>query len=404
MGVCITGCGKAQPGLVVENESLEKIVDTSDEWIFSRTGIKERRVSVNETGVDLAEAACAKALGLESPSFPDNVSVDSAGKCYKKFSPQDIDLIVMTTVTPDTLVPSEAAALKKRIGATNAIAFDINAACTGFIYGIGVAESMMAASNSGEPGFMRMKPIKRALVVSSERLSRLTNWLDRNTCVLFGDGAGAMVIEWSDDENDALSIYLKNTDDEANSLTCIQSYSSPLPFDVSGETFDRNVLSTNGEDDQGDALEKAFQAMGENSPDPARENIMDYLDISADDDRYAPSQCIRMNGQKVFKFASKAMEEAVRQAAELAGISIDDIDLVVPHQANYRIIEYAAKRLGMSLDRFQLSIEHTGNSSSSCLPMALVDAICDGKIGKGSIVCLVAFGGGLTSGAAIMRF
>lgn len=404
MGTCITGCGKAQPGLIVCNEDLEKIVDTSDEWIFTRTGIKERRISVNESTTDLAEAACLMALGLPDPSFDDDVNIDVNGKALKKISPEDIDLIVLTTITPDTIVPSQAADLKKRLGATNAIAFDLNAACTGFIYGLSVAESMMAATNNACGAHTNMNPIKRAIVVSSERLSRLTNWQDRATCVLFGDGAGAMVIEWSEDENDVLSMYLENTDDEGASLTCLQAFDSPLPFNAEGPIYNEKAFSehiASLEDPK--AIDYSYINSLDIDRDPSSLRILDEFDMSERLKKDSPEQFIYMNGQKVFKFASKAMEHAVKEAVELAGIEISDIDLVVPHQANYRIIEYAAKRLDMPIENFQISIAKTGNSSSSCLPMAFTDAFVEGRIGAGSIVCLVAFGGGLTAGAAILK-
>ena len=405
MGTCITGCGKAQPGLVVKNESLEKIVDTSDEWIFSRTGIKERRISIKESSLDLAEAACLKALGMPEPVLDEEITVDFSGKASKAIKPEEIDLIVLTTVTPDTLVPSTAAALKKRLGATNAIAFDMNAACTGFIYGLSIAESMMAASNCKVNGGTNMPPIKHALIVSSERLSRLTDWQDRNTCVLFGDGAGAMAIEWSDDENDVLSMYLENTDDDGNSLTCIQSYDSPLPFNDDGVIFNEDAMRAHREaNPDAKNVDYSYIASLGLSCDPAKERIYDEFDIDKIDGDGSPSQSIFMNGQKVFKFASKAMEHAVREAARLADVDVDDIDLIVPHQANFRIIEYAAKRLDIPMDKFQIAIAHTGNTSSSCLPMALCDAYVEGRISCGSTVCLVAFGGGLTAGSAIIRF
>lgn len=403
MGIRITGCGKAQPGLVVPNESLEKVVETSDEWIFTRTGIQERRVSVNESTLDLAEAACLKALGMPDPEFDAGVNVDFSGKSNAPIAPEDIDLIILTTITPDVIVPSTAAALKRRLGATNAVAFDMNAACTGFIYGLSVAESMMVASNFKSASHSNTKPIKRALIVSSERMSRLTDWQDRNTCVLFGDGAGAMAIEWADAGNDLLSLYMENTDDDGNSLTCVMSFDAPLPFDANGVIYDEAAMQAHKElhPDAKSVDYSYINSLGLEN-DPANGRILAEFDLEKSDGE--PPQCVFMNGQKVFKFASKAMEHAVREAAQLAGIQIEDIDLIVPHQANYRIIEYAAKRLGMSLDKFQITIGKTGNSSSSCLPMALSDAYVDGKIKEGSIVCLVAFGGGLTAGAAILKF
>lgn len=404
LGICITGCGKAQPGLAVHNEDLEKIVDTSDEWIFTRTGIKERRISVNESTTDLAEAACLMAMGMPLRDFSADINIDTAGKTFSRISPDEIDLIVLTTITPDVLVPSQAAALKKRLGANNAIAFDLNAACTGFIYGLSVAESMMLSSHAASGSATNMKPINRAIIVSSERMSRLTNWQDRGTCVLFGDGAGAMVVEWSDNENDVLSMYMENTDDDGNSLICLQSFDSPLPFNADGPICDATAFKNHIESNKDSkAIDYSYIESLQLERDPTVPNLISEFELEEWVTDESPTQFVYMNGQKVFKFASKAMEHAVIEAINLAGIEISDIDLVVPHQANYRIIEYAAKRLKMPIEKFQISIDKTGNSSSSCLPMALSDAFIDGRISKGSIVCLVAFGGGLTAGASILK-
>lgn len=404
LGICITGCGKAQPGLVVRNEDLEKIVDTSDEWIFTRTGIKERRISVNESTTDLAEAASLMALGMPSKVCGEGVNIDMSGKAFSEVAPEEIDLIILTTITPDVLVPSQAAALKKRLGAANAIAFDLNAACTGFIYGLSVAESMMVSSHTATGSTTNMKPINRAIIVSSERMSRITNWQDRGTCVLFGDGAGAIVVEWSDNENNVLSMYMENTDDEGNSLTCLQSFDSPLPFNAGGPICEKDAFEKHLESQRDSkTIDYSYLESLELECDPATPYLIDEFELGEWVTDESPKQFVYMNGQKVFKFASKAMEHAVKEAAELAGVEINDIDLVVPHQANYRIIEYAAKRLKMPIDKFQISIDKTGNSSSSCLPMALSDAFVDGRISEGSIICLVAFGGGLTAGASILK-
>lgn len=405
LGTCIKGFGSAKPTLVVSNEDLEKVVDTSDEWIFTRTGIKERRISVNESALDLAEAACLQAMGQALPDSNESVCIDSDGKALKVLEPNDIDLIILTTITPDTIVPCEAAALKKRLKAENAVAFDLNAACTGFLYGLSVAVSMMMASNCNPSNATKMNPIKHAIVVSTERLSRLTNWQNRNTCVLFGDGAGAATLEWSDIENNVLSTYMENTDDVDNSLICLNTFDSPVPFDDNGVIWDKETFEKFLEkQEEFDIEDYSYIRSLDVCCDAANKKLREEFGFDAEKDPEEPDQWIYMNGQKVFKFASKAMERSVREAAEIAGISIDDIDLIVPHQANFRIIEYAAKRLDISLNKFQITIDHTGNSSSSCLPMALCEAAVDGKIGKDSIVCLVAFGGGLTCGASILKF
>lgn len=401
MGACAIGFGKAQPGLVVSNEDLEKLVPTSDEWIVTRTGISSRRISVNETVIDLAAAACSEALGV--PCEPaEGLSIESLGVCGKAVDPASIDLLVLTTITPDVLVPSNAAALKKMLGLSNAVAFDINAACTGFVYGVSIAEAMMAASHG--PGGSARNPYRRALVVSSERLSRLTDWQDRNTCVLFGDGAGAMVLEWREGEPGVMSTYLKNDDDEGNSLTCKHAFGSPIPFDAQGVVCDEEAKAAHdAASDDPKAVDYGYITGLGLSCDPASARVEELFDLDDRPQHGGPEQYIYMNGQKVFKFAARAMENAVREAVSRAGVAIDDVKLIVPHQANLRIIEFAAKRLGLPLERFQVSIGHTGNTSSSCLPMALVEAIEGGKVGPGDVVVLVAFGGGLTSGAAVMR-
>lgn len=249
-----------------------------------------------------------------------------------------------------------------------------------------------------------MNRFDRALVISSERLTRLTDWQDRNTCVLFGDGAGAMVLEWSEGDAGVLSTYMRNDDDETNALVCKHSFDSPIPFDEEGVVCDSEAKAKSDaakQDEKGINYEY-INSLGL-SADPASWRIDEIFGF---DDRAlhgGPEQYIYMNGQKIFKFAGKAMERAVREAVDRAGITLDDVAVIVPHQANYRILEFAAKRLGLPMDRFQVSIGETGNSSSSCLPMALVDAITSGKASSGDIVVLVAFGGGLTSGAVAMR-
>ncbi len=404
MGACAIGFGKALPALEVNNSDLELLVQTNDEWISSRTGISSRRIAVGETVLDLAIAASSAAMGITPPQDGAASGMHVTGHCDSPIDPASIDLVVLTTLTPDVLVPCTAAALKKLMGLENAIAFDMNAACTGFIYGTAVADSMIAASQVAAAGFAGRNPIRRALVVSAERLTRLVDWQDRNTCVLFGDGAGAMVLEWRDDAAGIMSTYLKNDDDDSNVLTCKQSYSSPFPFDEDGIVCDEQAKQRHDEEfrDPKQVDYSYISSLGVPC-DPAEARIQESFDIEDRVSKGGPDQYISMNGQRVFKFAARAMESAVLAAVKSAGLSLDDIDYIVPHQANLRIIEFAAKRLGLPLDKFQLSIDKTGNTSSSGVPMALADAICDGKVGKGSKVVLVAFGGGLTSGALLME-
>ena len=209
MGSALVGFGKAIPALEVQNDDLKALVDTNDEWIRTRTGIESRHVAVGESNADLAEQAAREALGWVEGGF--------AERCLEA---GEIDLVVFATITPDTVVPSMAGLLRRRLGLENAIAFDVNAACTGFVYGLTVAEALMAASAPKTPGAAGRNPVRRALVVGAERLTRLTNWADRNTCVLFGDGAGAAVLEWSDERPGILGSYIVNEDDVTNALSC----------------------------------------------------------------------------------------------------------------------------------------------------------------------------------------
>lgn len=367
MGCTIVGCGKSLPALEVENDELAKLVDTSDEWISTRTGIKSRRIAVSETNVDMAEEASRQALGWADGGFS-----------RERIDPESIDLIVYSTVTPDVVVPSCAALLRRRLGLNNALAFDINAACSGFVYGMTVAESMMAASAPAAAGAGARNAIRRALVIGGERLTRITDWTDRATCVLFGDGAGAAVVEWSEDRAGILSSFLANEDDDANALTCPAAFDSPQPFDANGVSLEAAAAG-----------------------DPALPRIDAEVGVTELVAAGRPRQTLYMHGQKVFKFAAEAMGQAVDQVCERAGVSIDDVKCIVPHQANERIIKYAAKRCGLSLDRFQVSIAHRGNASSACVPMALADAYESGRIQPGDKVILVAFGGGFTSGAVL---
>ena len=367
MGCAIIGCGKALPALEVSNDDLTALVDTSDEWITTRTGIKTRRICVDETNVDLAEAAARRALGWEDADYSE-----------RRIDPEEIDLIVYSTATPDVMVPTCAALLRRRLGLVNAAAFDMNAACTGFIYGLTIAESMMAASAAGVPQAGRRNPVRRALVVGGERLTRITNWKDRNTCVLFGDGAGAAVVEWDPDRAGILSTFIRNDDDDSNALTCPMSFDASQPF------------SKNGVD-----LEAAKEI------DPGLPRIDEEMGVTEAVAEGRPRQTLYMHGQKVFKFAVEALDHAVQEVLDRAGLTIDDISFIVPHQANERIIKYAAKKMKLPLDRFQISIAHRGNSSSACIPMTLSDAYEEGCIKRGDKVILVGFGGGFTSGAIL---
>lgn len=360
MGCRIAGCGKALPQLTVTNDDLAGLVDTSDEWIVERTGIHRRHIAIGETATDLAAAACGDALAR-------------AG-----LAPADIDLLICMTISPDSVVPSQASLIRARMGLGNAIAFDLNAACTGCIYGMEVASTMIEASmlsqGASSPLAHRRNPLRRALVVGAERLSRITDWTDRATCVLFGDGAGAVVLEWSAEAPGILGSFLKNTDDDTLCLTCDQS------FDMSTFPFAEEA-----------ACESVGAVMG-----------IEAVDKEGNPAGIAPHlPFIRMQGQRVFKFATAAIVEAAREVCGRAEVSLDEVSCIVPHQANDRIIRYAAKKLGVPYERWQVSIGEVGNTSASSVLMALSDAYAAGRIQAGDKVMLVGFGGGLTSGALL---
>lgn len=354
MGCALIGCGKALPALEVQNDELKALVDTNNEWIVTRTGIESRHIAVEETNLDLAERAAREALGW-----------DEGGWCERRIEPEEIDLLIVCTITADHLVPSEASSLRLRLGLSNAIAFDLNAACTGFVYGATVAEALMAASAAGIAGAAGRNAVRRALVVGAERLSRITDWQERSTCVLFGDGAGAGVFEWDEARAGIMGSHLVNEDDPTGALECALNYDMPAPFTADGIVPQANA-------------EALVQEQAGN-----------------------PKQAITMDGQRVFKFAARAMADAVTTVLDNAGLSLDDVACIIPHQANERIVKFAAKKLDCPMDKFHLCIAHAGNTSAASVPMALADAYESGRIQRGDKVVLVGFGGGFTSGALV---
>lgn len=368
MGSTIIGAGKALPSLVVTNDDMARVVDTSDAWIVQRTGIRSRRVALGETTTDLASAACLAALGragaspLVSASWtaPDSIPDGAQGG----IDPASIDLLVCMTISADAIVPSQAALVKARLGLDNAIAFDLNAACSGCVYGLSVADSMMVASCSA-PGTRNR--VRRALVVGVDRLSRITDWTDRATCVLFGDGAGAVLLEWRENARGIRASYLANVDDAKNSLWVAASYDDDaFPFPLEAASAHSACEGAGGK---------------------AR--------------RRGPF--IRMDGRAVFKFATSAIVHAVTTVCARADVDEKDLALIVPHQANERIIRYAAKKLGVPTDLFQISISESANTSAASVLMALADAYASGRILRNDEVVLVGFGGGLTSGAVLFE-
>jgi len=321
----ILGTGSCLPDKRLTNHDLEKIVETSDEWILQRTGIRERRVL--EEGVpaaELAETAARKAMAR-------------AG-----IEPGSLDLIIAATITPDSLTPSMACSIQARIGAVNASAFDLNAACTGFIYALHVAQQYIATGAAAQ-----------VLVVAVEGLSRVTDWQDRKTCVLFGDGAGAVVLGRVEDGTGVLASMTGAAGEQGGCLT--------LPAFHMTDT-DREVRP------------------------------------------HGKTQTIWMDGSEVFAFASRTMADSVRKVLEKAELSVKDLDWIFPHQANMRILQNAQKRLKFPMDRIYSNLEFTGNMSSASIPVCLDEAVEKSLLKKGDLLALVAFGGGLTYGATAIRW
>lgn len=320
----ITGVGRYIPEKVYDNAYMESIVDTNDEWITRRTGIKERHISAdNEYTTDMASIAAKGAI-------------ENAG-----LTAEDIDLILLGTVTPDYFTPACACIVQANIGAVNAAAFDYNAACSGFVTGLTIAKQ-----------FIQTGTYKHVLVVCADVLSKATDYKDRATCVLFGDAAGAAVVS------------------------------------ASGET---GIISTDIGADGASGL--AITSLAYRDDDEETEKRVSRR-----------KDTIWMAGQAVMKFAVKAMADASEKVLKEAGLTWDDIALVVPHQANYRIVDSAIKRMGIEKDKVFLNLEWYGNTSASCIPVSLSQAVEQGRIKKGDKIILVGFGGGLTWGAALLEW
>jgi 3-oxoacyl-[acyl-carrier-protein] synthase-3 len=318
----VRGFGSALPARVVTNRELEDMVETSDEWIVQRTGIRQRYIAGDgETTASLGEKAARAAL-------------DNAG-----LTPADIDMIIVATSTPDNTFPATAVNIQARLGMTHGFAFDVQAVCTGFVYAMTTADL-----------YIRGGIARRVLVIGAETFSRILDWNDRTTCVLFGDGAGALVLEAGEG---------------------------------TGETSDRGVLTTHLRSD-GSHKDKLYVDGG-----PSTTGTVGHL---------------RMEGREVFKHAVGMITDVIEAAFEATGTTADDLDWLVPHQANKRIIDGSAKKLGIPLEKVVVTVDLHGNTSAASIPLALAVAAGDGRIQKGDLVMLEAMGGGFTWGALLVRW
>ncbi|MFH1368186.1 MAG: beta-ketoacyl-ACP synthase III [Elusimicrobiota bacterium] len=323
-GVKILGTGSYVPEKILTNADLAKIVDTSDDWITQRTGMKERHITDKHTATsDLSIRASQKAI-------------EDA-----HLTPADIDAIIVATITPDMFFPSTACFVQKGLGAVNAHAFDISAACSGFIYGLSIAKDSIENGSA-----------KNVLLIGAECLTKHTDWSDRNTCVLFGDGAGAIILGRTDEPSAILSTYL-------------------------------------GAD--GNYWELLYNPGGGSRNPPSQKNIDEHLNF------------IKMKGKEVFKIAVTKMSEAAEKAIEKANLKFSDLALLIPHQANMRIIEAIARKAEFPMDKVYINLHKYGNMSSATTIVALDEARKEGKVKQGDIVELVAFGGGFTWAAAVIK-
>ena len=313
----IIGTGSYLPEKILTNDDLSKMVDTSDEWIFTRTGIRQRHIAAdNEYTSDLAVKAIQNAL-------------DDA-----KMSVEEVDLLIVATITPDLVFPATSCIIQKKLGLKNAVALDISAACSGFVYGLTIADSMIKSGS-----------YKNAVVVGAETLSRITDWADRTTCVLFGDGAGAAVLRATSEKTGILSYSIKT---DGNYLDCLKATGGPSSTKTSGSIF--------------------------------------------------------MEGKEVFKLAVSRMPEISKEVLVKAGKTTADVDCFIPHQANVRIIDAALKNLDISEEKVVKTIEKHGNISSACIPLALDIANKNGQLKKGQNVLLTAMGAGFTWGSVFLKF
>ena len=320
MSARIIGTGSCLPSLVVDNRKLEEIVDTTDEWIRSRTGIESRHIAVEETTTSMAIAAAQAAL-------------EDAG-----ISAGQLDLILVGTISGDCVFPATACQVQSALGAERAVAFDISAACAGFLFGLGIVDAYMKAGG-----------IRTALVIGAETLSKMMDWKDRSTCVLFGDGAGAAVLR--EEEQGILSILQASDGQKGDALIC----------------ENRRV----------------------NNPYRENSNELDYT---------------KMNGQEVYRFAVRTVPQSIEKALDEAGVGADEIKYFVLHQANIRILEAVAKRLGQPFEKFPTNLQKCGNISAGSVPVLLDEINRAGKLQRGDRIVLAGFGAGLTCGTAVLTW
>ena len=340
----ITGTGSALPGRIVTNKELEQMVETSDEWIRERTGIGERHVSVGETVVTLASEAARKAL-------------EQAGK-----RAEEIDLILVATCSPEQYLPCCACQVQADIGAVNALAFDVNAACSGFLFALNTADA-----------YLRMGLAENALIIGSEVLSKLVDWTDRGSCILFGDGAGAVVVERCKAESRAV---------EEKQIPAAGILGRALHSDGTGG----GVLQCDARELTTPYARTSAVKTDQNQPMDDREHF------------------IQMDGQEVYRFATRRVPQCIEEALSDAGLTVPDIDLFVLHQANARIIDAVAKRLHADREKFPTNLERVGNLSSASIPVLLDELHKQGKLHRGDRIVLAGFGAGLTIGACVMTW
>ncbi len=326
----IVGWGSFLPDRIVTNDDIALSVDTSHEWIYTRTGISERRIAAEqETTATMAFEAAARALAVAD------------------IHPSQIELIIVATSTPEYIFPSTACRVQDYLGARRAGAFDLSAACSGFVYALSMASQAIATGS-----------VRNAVVIGTETMSRIVDWQDRATCILFGDGAGAVVLKGSSIPGGMMASSLRSDGSGGDLLSLPAVYHNPVP------TLGPEYLYTNGD----------------------------------------KNKTISMAGRQVFRFATSVISDLIEDVLEKADLTIDDVSLIVPHQANSRIIESSAKKLGVSSDLFYMNLERTGNTSAASIPIALCDAVAEGRLEPDDNVVFVGFGGGLTWAGSVVKW